>query len=393
MHAAAPLLAVALALASGMARAAQPVWIASWGQTLDPEKPPSPAGFTGMTLRETVHLSAGGTGLRLLFSNAFGARVLRLGSVHVARTLPGGAIVPGTDRVVTFAGKPAVDIPANATRLSDTMGMDVHAGADLSVSVFITQSDLLSAHINALAASYLAPGDQTGAARLHAAVQRADRVYLQGVEVTGPQARATLVALGDSITDGNGSVPDTNGRWPDLLAGRLTASYGDALGVVNAGIAANMLLGPGGYAPPAVARLDRDALHWPAERYILLLEGINDCLGTAGGAALAAQLFAADRAIVARAHALGIKVAGMTLTPIGDTEVYTVQKERARLILNTLIRHGKAFDAVIDADAALRDPERPDVLLPAYDSGDHLHPGPAGMRAIAAAVPLEIFKP
>ncbi len=388
----AAVLASAALLAAGPALGATPIWITSWGEALDAAAPKSRAQLNNVTLRQAVHLSAGGNALRLRISNAFGEDVLSLGAAHIGRARPAGAVVAGSDQALSFAGKQGVDIPAHGEVLSDPLASMVPAQAELAVTLYVRAGESSTAHEWSASTNYLAPGDQSAAMALQGASTRGDRLFLSGIDVTGPQARASVVALGDSITDGVGSTVDGNNRWPDVLGAVLTHAYGDALGVVNVGISGNTILPGTGPIPGAVDRLGRDVFIWPNGRYLLVLEGINDCIWIKNGSLTGEALIAADRRIVAAAHARGFKVYGATVMPFGGSWVYGVQGEHARQILNTFIRHGNLFDAAVDLDAQLRDPEQPDRLLKAYDSGDHIHPTPAGDAVIAHAFPAAWFK-
>ncbi|WP_052844965.1 GDSL-type esterase/lipase family protein [Streptomyces sp. NRRL S-31] len=360
---------------------APPPWTGSW------ETAPSgtAAALPGAAVRNVVHLSVGGTAVRVRLSNRLGTRPLRLGAVTVAlRRAAGPDAVPGTLRTATFHGAPEATVPPGADTLTDPVPLAVPSAADLLVTVYTPDdSGPATYHRTALQTSYLAPdgagraADETGGAY---SATTGRWYYVTGVDVRGPAA-GSVVAFGDSLTDGNGSTPDTNHRWPDRLAHRLLDRR---LGVLNAGIAGNRLLRDG-TGPSALARLDADALDRAGVRALVVFEGINDIKGTPEVSDAAAYADA-YRALVARAHARGIPVVGVTLTPYGGYPAWTAAGEAVRQRVNAFIRTGGAFDAVADADAAVRDPAAPTRLLPAYDPGDHLHFNDTGMTVVADTV-------
>jgi lysophospholipase L1-like esterase len=389
-----PLLAAAFALPAYAKPI--PAWTTSWFAPMVWVTPSVSGQYEGQTIRSIVHLSVGGPSFRLRIANTFGTDSLGIGSVHVA--VPGGQdrIDPRTDRVVTFAGRTAISIPLGATALSDPIEAAIPGQVNLAVSLYLTQTSQLSDHQGANQVSYVAAGDMTGAPALPGAASIYDRPFLTGVDVVGTAASASVVTLGDSITDGNGSDFNANDRWPDDLAARLTAAYGNAVGVANAGIAGNAIISrPAPTNPVATARFDRDVLAQPGRRWVILLEGINDIGNTfcCGPSPSGPDLTAADRQIIAAAHAMGLKVYGMTVLPFKGAGYYTAAGEQKRQVLNQFIRTSGDFDAVFDTDAALRDPSEPDRLLPGYDSGDHLHPNAVGDQVIANTVDLSLFKP
>ena len=361
-------------------------------------------GFENQTLREIVHASVGSDTVRVRLSNAYGQQMLDIAGAHIALRGEGSAIKPGSDRVLTFSGRKMAQVPADALVLSDPVKLAVPAGADLAISIFVHgPATGAGIHYGAQETSYVVPGDATGAASLPEARKITSWVFLTGVDVLAPESAGTLVAFGDSITDGAHSTLDENHRWPDYLAARLRARRGSEIGVLDAGIGGNRLLHGGTnarFGVNALARFDRDVLSQPGVRYVIVLEGIND-LGHAGSSAPASEtvtaddLIAAMKQLIARAHEKGIKIFGATLTPFAGTRspgYYTPEKDVQRKALNEWIRTGHAFDGVIDFEKAMRDPANPDRMLPAYDSGDHLHPGDEGYKAMADAVDLAPFK-
>ncbi|WP_078630592.1 SGNH/GDSL hydrolase family protein [Streptomyces roseochromogenus] len=355
-------------------------WTGSW------ETAPSgtASALPGAAVRNVVHLSVGGTAVRIRLSNRFGTAPLRLGAVTVARRASGPNAVTGSLHTATFRGAASVTIPAGQDTVSDPVPLSVPAAADLLVTVYTPGDDgPATFHQTALQTSYVAPAGAGRAADVGGGAYTGTIsrwYYVTGVDVLG-DATGSIVAFGDSLTDGNGSTPDTNHRWPDRLAEQVRAAR---LGVLNAGISGNRLLHDGA-GPNALARLDADALDRAGVRVLVVLEGINDIKGTPTAADVTAYADA-YRTLVARAHARGIRVIGVTLTPYQGFSAYTDARETVRQQVNAFIRTGGAFDAVADADAALRDPTDPARILPAYDPGDHLHFNDTGMAKLADAV-------
>jgi lysophospholipase L1-like esterase len=281
----------------------------------------------------------------------------------------------------------------------------VPAAGDLAISLYLPKAATgAGVHYSAQQTSYAANGDLTGAASLPAATTLSSWVFVTGVDVLAPESTGMVVTFGDSITDGARSTSDVNHRWPDILAARLLARHGKKVAVIDAGIGGNRVLHDARsdvrYGANALARFDRDALAQPGVKWIILLEGINDLghydpAGPDSEKPSAEDVIAGLKQMVERAHELGIKVVGGTLTPFEGTafgHYFTPEKEAKRKAINEWIRTGGAFDGVADFDKAVRDPERPDRMLAAYDSGDHLHPQDAGYKAMGEAVDLALFK-
>ena len=390
-----------------------PLWLGAWASSQA-----VPAGADALdtadlhdvTLRQTVHLTAGGSALRIKISNALGSEPLHITAAHVARSLSPatGSIDAATDRPLTFAGNADVTVPAGAEYLSDPVALPVSRFADIAVSLHFDaipagQTSHIASHQN----SFLGHGDQTAQADLDGAKKFDHWFFLSGVEVAAAPGTGVVVALGDSITDGTASTTNGNDRWPDVLARRLAAAKGmPALAVLNSGIGGNRILAEG-RGPSAMARFTREVLAQPAIRYLIVLEGINDLRRADMEPARPAseheahvrRILAAYQQIIGQAHAHGIRVMGATVTPDLDA-VYSqptvldrpsAAHEADRQAINSWIRNSGAFDTVVDFDAVVRDPQRPDHLLPAFDSGDHIHPNPAGYQAMAETIPLAFF--
>ena len=382
-------------------------WTATWGTA--PAGPPPDAAlqtFTDQTLRLVVHTSIGGNRVRIRLSNEMGSLPLTVGAARIGLRAAGSDVAAGTDRALSFGGRSQVTIPPGAPVLSDPVELNVPPLADLAVSLYLPGSVQASTvHALALQTGYVSlPGNFTAAATLP--VQRTIAIwpFLTAVEVDA--AGPAIVALGDSITDGTRSTPDTNNRWPDWLARRLQTERDGTLGtlpnlqlrlgVVNRGISANRLLGNSSSAlagRSALERFARDVLSTAGVRILVVLVGINDIgNSSATNPVTADDLVAGYRQLIARAHAKGIAVIGGTLTPFEGAGYYSAEKEAVRQAVNNWIRNHDEFDAVLDFDRATRDPARPSRLLPAYDSGDHLHPNDLGYQAMGSAVPLTLLR-
>ena len=377
-------------------------WVATWATGPAGPFPGAVPQFNNQTVRYIVHTSAGGDLVRVKISNTFGDVPLVIGGAHIAQRKVGAAIVPGSDRRLTFSGDRSFTIPAGGLVLSDPVHLDVGALSDLAVSIYLPQpSAATTMHLLALQTIYIAAGngDFTAANDLPGASTTTAWHFLTGVEVSARSA--TIVALGDSITDGANSTTDANLRWPNVLAARLRGR----VGVADEGIIGNRILHPTEpafgnlFGPAGLARFDRDVLAQAGVRYVIVLLGIND-IGHPGSNAPATDEVSAEEIeaghlqFIERAHEKGIRIFGATLTPFEGTTIagfYSPEKEVKRQAVNHWIRTSGKYDAVIDFDAAVRDPSHPARMLPAYDGGDHLHPSDAGQTAMGNAIPLRLF--
>ena len=422
-------LVLAGALAAGVAHAAGPAarpptahparttWVGSWGSVPTTVPPASTTMFSNQTIRQTVHLSIGGSALQVRFSNEFGTAPLVIGEAHVglaAGSQPSRSVAPGSDRRLSFAGHVSATVPAGAPLLSDPVRLAVRPGADLVVSLYLPRpTRATTTHAFAFQDNVVAAGNVTGSRTVTPTATFGQWWFLSGVSVAAPARDGAVVALGDSITDGANTTPNTNSRWPDVLARRLQATPGlRGLGVLNEGISGNRLLhdpnplpGSGAdafaaqFGESALRRFDRDVSSQPGARYVIVLLGVND-LGHPGTIApeservTPADLIAGYQQVIDRAHQQGMLVFGGTITPFAnDTFGFDTPVNRAaRLVVNRWIRTSGAYDGVVDFDAALRDPADPERIRPEFDSGDHLHPNDAGAAALANAVPLRLFR-
>jgi len=374
-------------------------WVATWA--VSPQRAPAPLAIDGQTLRQVVHVSLGGKTVRVRFSNAYGTAPLVIGSAHVALSAGGGAIVGGTDRTLTFGGAPTIAIPAGALAVSDPVALTVADLGDLAVSLFLPGVVAATTfHESALHTNYLsAPGDFTAAGTIAGSTTEAYH-FLSGLEVVAAKRAGAIVALGDSVTDGYLSTVDTNQTYPYLLAARLQSNPSTSqLAVLNQGVGGNRLLhdfvGTSG-----AARFDRDVLAQTGAAFVIVLQGNTDLLipgliGDPTQVVTVADLIQGHRQIIERAHALGLKAIGGTLNPVEGYPFpgfWTPALEAKRQAFNQWMRTSRAYDAVIDFDAVLRDPSQPSRLLPAFDSGDHVHPNDDGYRAMADAIDLSLFR-
>jgi lysophospholipase L1-like esterase len=363
--------------------------------------PVVPIDVNDQTLRQIVRTTIGGHRVRVAFTNVFGTSPLVIGGAHVALRKNGAAIEPSSGKPLLFAGERTTTVPPGAIMVSDPADVQIPADADLAVDLYYPgntgQSDSpLTLHNRAYQTSYVSTrGNHAGVEQLPVSGTTGIWHWLARVEVMGDAATFAIVAVGDSITDGFGSTIDGNTRWPDELRRRLKANGATShASVLNVGIGGNQLLGQmnSGFGVNALARFDRDVLATPGVSYVVVLEGINDIgLGTQRPPATAAALIAAQRQLIGRAHAKGLTIYGGTLTPFEGANYWTPAGEKVRQEINDWIRTGKAYDGVIDFDAAVRDPKQPTKFQPQYHAGDWLHPNSAGYKAMAAAVDLKLF--
>ncbi|WP_394617962.1 SGNH/GDSL hydrolase family protein [Lentzea sp. JNUCC 0626] len=384
------LLAVALLVAAASpAHAAPPRWVGTWATAPSSAVPGTDNGYPNFSIRNIVHVSAGGKEIRVRLSNAYGRTPITFGQVTVARAAgPDTPLaLPGTMRTLTFGGASSITAPPGADVVSDGVALIVPADSDLLISTFTpTPGGPVTHHSLTMQNSYF---NRTGNVTAEeSAAFYPERTtawhYVSGVDVRSSTLQGAVVALGDSITDGANSTWGANLRWPDQLADRVNSR----LGVLNAGISGNRLLLDGGSAGPnALARLNRDVLTQTGVRTVIVFEGINDIQQTPHQTD-PAPIIAALKQIAARAHDRGLRVVGATITPFKGWNSYTEQLEGVRQAVNSFIRTSRDFDAVVDFDAVIRDPADPQRIRPDYDQGDHLHPGDKGFEAMAKAVKL-----
>jgi lysophospholipase L1-like esterase len=410
---AASVAAVWLLLANG-AQAAQTQWLTSWAAS--PQAPTKAMGafpgsptFHDQTIRQVVRLSGGGRMVRIRFTNEFGAQPVTIGAAHLAVAGAGGAIQPGSDHVLTFAGKPTAVMRPGAPLLSDPVDMAAAPLTRLSISLYLPdQVDDCTCHGTSQETGYVTAGDATGAPIIPTAVKPLlPRVLISAVEAAPDRPARTIVAFGDSITDGIGSTVDADRRWPDQLAERLLAAGRPAY-ISDQGISGNRVLNDG-FGVSALGRFDRDVLATPGLGYVIVFEGINDIgisymprtdggpfaafmKSFAGPPVTAEDIIAGYRQLIARAHEHGVKIYGATITPYGGAATFSPEGEAVRQAVNRWIRTSGAFDAVLDFDAVWRDPGDPTRIREGFHAGDHLHGSDAGYKALADSIDLSLFR-
>ena len=402
------LLAIGLPAGIASAGTAHPetAWVSTWIASPQPPMPGSLDRYRAQTLRLVVHASAGGSQVRIRLSNLYGDTPLTIGAAHIAHRTTGADIDPDHDLALTFGGRTSVVLPAHATVLSDPARMEIPPLTDLSVSLYLPKgAAATTGHILAQQTSYVShPGDSTGTVHFPVARRIGKWPFLTGVDVAATPPTFAVVVFGDSMVDGDGSTVDANQRWPDALAVRLQRA-GRNVAVLNAGLIGNRLLrgSPGGkpygaaLGEAGTARFSREALDQVGAKVVIVRIGSND-IGFPGTLAPSSESIHADdlidgyRRLIALSRQHGASIVGTTIPPSENADISdysTPAKDAIRQQVNAWIRNSGEFDAVLDADQILRDPTHPARVLPAYDSGDHLHPNDAGYRALASALPLE----
>ena len=389
-------------------------WTASWGAAPLPPSPaigPFPATpvFSNQTIRQVVRITAGGDRIRIRFTNEYGTKPLLIGAARVAIADAAGNIQPGTERPVLFAGKPSAWVPVKSPYLSDALDFPVKALTRLSISLYLPgDTGPCTCHAVGMQTAYVSDTGNFVSGGFAPKQTVFVRAFISGIDVQPKRPTRAIVVLGDSISDGVGSTPDANRRWPDLLAERLAARKGDAVwGVINMGISGNRVLDDGA-GESALSRFDRDVLSVPGAAVVVVFEGVNDLgigLGEFQGPMAdlfrsmvpehkpdAESMIAGYRQLIDRAHAKGLKVFGATIVPYQGAAYYSAAGEAVRQQINAWIRTGGAFDAVLDFDAVLRDPAQPAQIAEPLQSGDHLHGSDLGYAAIAKSIDLALFK-
>ncbi len=406
-------LLAALAVGPSLAAAADEVWVPTWTASPQPvwdgtffANPSIPPSLRNQTVRQYARVSVGGGKVRVVLSNEYGKAPVTLGAVHLAMGAADGAIVPGTDKALTFGGNPSVTIPPGAPVVSDPVDLKLAPLSKVAVSFFVPDVAAASTwHNDAKETTYLSgDGNFVAETRFDAAQKANSRIYLTKILALAAPGSRAVVLFGDSITDGDGSTPNADHRWPDYLAERLQKA-GAKVATVNQGISGCRVLRDR-MGDNALARMDRDVLAQERADTVVLMMGIND-VGWPGtilvpkgeAAPTPEEIIAGYQQIVARAHAHGMRIVGATLTPFEDAfhnwmPLYgfnSPEKEVKREALNKWIRTSGAFDGVIDFDALTRDPANPKHLKPEFDSGDHLHPNDAGYKAMAESIDLKLL--
>jgi len=374
-------------------------WVGTW--TAAPA-PAEGAAFSNHTLRMVPRVSLGGRRLRVRISNAYGVRPLQVGAACVGRRADGPAVVPGSNRGLTFGGETSATVAAGALLVSDPVDLEFAPLSDLAVSVHLPGDLPVSFGITgryARQTNYVSPpGDFTAAESMPVGRLTDDWYFVCGVDVVASPDTGAVVAVGDSLTDANISTHDGHHSWPSQLARRLIARGGGRpMAVMNQGLGGNRILhdvrGDSG-----LRRFDRDVLAQPGVTHTVIMLGTNDLRNRPGKPeeeVTAPQMIAGLRQFALRGHARGIKVIGGTLTPFENETflpgAWNPRREAVRQAVNGWLRQADVFDAVVDFDRALRDPEHPTRMLPVYDCGDHLHPSDLGYRTMGDAIDLALF--
>jgi lysophospholipase L1-like esterase len=376
--------------------------VQSWAVGHITPLPADTAQYNNQTLRAIVQTSVGGNEVRVRVANTFGTSPLVIGAAHVAVQSSGSSIVAGTDRTLTFGGRASVSIPAGALALSDPVDLHTDALANLAVSLYLPSATKAETTTLFQGSSYLSSaGNFVGAVDLPGATFLSEWPFVSGVSVSIKKHGATVVAITDSAT--------LVSQWPRALAERLHVRHIDNLGVVSTAIAGNRLLfnsaGPAGpethWGQSVLTRFERDVLTQAGVQTVIVWIGLNDLAGAGAFYPASEQpsvddVIAGLRQLIGRAHEYGLTILGCTISPMGGNTSLpgfdTPAHETARVALNQWIRTSGAFDGVVDADLALRDPSQPTRLFPAYDSGDHLHPNTEGGRAVANSIDLKLLR-
>ena len=397
-------LAAGLALAPGAVRQAMAAetWYGTWGAApAGPAPVSSYMSFSNQTLRLIAHASIGGARARVRLSNELGRGPVQFGAAWLGLSASGASLVAGSNRQLRFGGSAGATIAAGTALLSDPLDIIIPAQANLALSLWLPGSvQAATVHDAAYQTSYVsAAGNYAASQAIGSQRTLYSWPFLAEIDIATTRASATLIALGDSTTDGVGSTSNANRRWPDYLARRLQSETGSGalpVGVVNRGISGNRLLGDAANTPlagkDAIERFERDVLATAGARFLVILIGINDIIySSSPNAALADQITNGYRQLITRARARGIRVLGATILPFEGYTWYSAARESVRQRVNAWIRNAGNFDAVLDFDAAVRDPGRPTRILQARASTDKLHPNDAGYEAMARAVPLSLL--
>jgi lysophospholipase L1-like esterase len=393
--------------AESCGKACQGNWVAAWGTAQQLAVParaiPSavayPQKVAAQTVRMVARVTVPGRAVRVALSNSFGYLPVRIDEAQVAALAEGSSIRPGSNRALTFGGGTSVMLAPGAQIYSDPIEFEVASQSDLVVSLYLSaDSGPTTAHPIGLRNAWLAAGNQVAASKLQGASQFRSYLWLAGIDVLATPRAATIIAFGDSITDGFSTTLDADLPWPSILARRLAAQRNQPpRAVINMGISGNRVLREGA-GSSALARFDRDVLSRPGVRWVLLLEAIND-IGYSAIAGLPASekataedIIGGYRMLIGRAHLHGLTIIGCTLTPFEGVNTFTEAGEAMRQAVNKWIRDSGEFDAVVDFDAAIRDPASPRRMLAKFDSGDHIHPNDAGNKAMAEVIDLKLFR-
>jgi lysophospholipase L1-like esterase len=386
--------------APGVTPTAGRKWVDAWATSYLPTvvngAPQAVPSFHNQTLRLNMFVKLGGTALRVKLSNRFSTHLLVIGGAHVAlrRSATGPEVVADTDHVLTFNGAANLRLEAGKEMWSDPVDLAVRQHQDVTVSLFLPEATQPEAfHPTGLKTQYVAEGDHCGDATLPSegpGSRTTMYFFVSEVQVLAPADSRVIVTLGDSITDGATAAVNANAAWPDVLSQRLPAlPEGTPVCVINMGIGSNRLLTSDAAGPAGIKRLEEDVLSRPNVSHLILLEGINDI---SYEQVAAENLIAAYGQIIDQAHRLGIKVFGATLLPIQNSRKDTPANEATRQAVNKWIREAGRFDAVLDFEKVVQDPENP-LRIRKDLTTDYVHPNTEGYRLMGESVPLKLFEP
>ncbi len=377
--------------------AAEDNWVSTWAsapQLTEPNNMPPKPGLSNATIRQAVRASIAGKKIRLQFSNEYSIDPVTINAAAVAVYAGSGAIKPKTSKPVLFNKSASVTIPGRETVFSDPLAFTVDPLADLAVTIaFGDVPNSLTGHPGSRTTSYILAGADVAAEAFESPARTEHWYILSAIDVVADARTKAIVCLGDSITDGRGSVTNQNNRWPDNLSRRLQANKATKnIAVVNMGIGGNGVFG--GLGPSAKSRFDRDALGTRGVKWVIVMEGVNDLGGSSdkNASAMADRIIAVFTEFADKAHAAGVKVFGMPITPFGGSQYKGEGREAARKQVNEWMKTGGKFDGYLDVEAAVADPADPTKLAADCDSGDHLHLSPTGYKKMADAIDLKLFK-
>jgi lysophospholipase L1-like esterase len=370
-------------------------WINTWTASPQSSAGGMPVTYSNQTVRQIVHVSIGGSRVRIRLSNEFGSHPVLIAAASVGVAGIGPEVVPGSLRPLTFGGSKSIILPPGAPIISDPAELDIAPLSEVVVSLYLPSvTEPETVHQVGLQTAYVSTaGDLTTMSNFSAVDTFNNRLFLAGLMVETTSSARAIVAFGDSITDGTRSTANTNNRWPDILARRMKDA-GRPIAVLNEAISGNRLLSDGA-GVSALARFERDVLSQPGVSHVVILLGIND-IGTQfeprGVVRIADEIIAGYKQLIERAHVRSIKVIGSPLTPFENAAYFSPDKEAVRRAVNNWIRTSGAFDGIIDFEHVIADPAHRSAIASAYDSGDHLHPNDAGYKAMAEAIDLKLFQ-
>ncbi len=376
------------------------VWVGTWGtapQLVEPNNMPPAPGLSNATLRQIVRTSIGGKKVRFRFSNMFSKSPVALKAVQIASSTGESGVDQRSIKTLKFSGSASAKLEPGAELISDPVSFSLASGADVAITIsFGETSATLTGHPGSRTTSYLLEGEHLERDADFSKAIKTDHWYvITGIEVEAPKSAAAVVVFGDSITDGRGSGTNKQNRWPDILAASLRNDPATRqVGVLNMGIGGNAVL-RGGLGPTGLNRFNHDVLQQNGVRWLIIFEGVNDLGGTRDSLStfdVARGLIAAYEKMIGQAHEKGIKVYGATITPFKKSSYYRSYRDAARNFINDWIRTSGKFDAVIDLDKVIRDPNDPAMLLTEAQTGDFLHPNELGYKLFGEAVDRALFK-